>query len=243
MIIWNNCKFINKKYIDFEKDILSCGLITVPAAPAFVENENNLYYWKALQSADYSIIDSSLMALLARTKGFQVFKYSGYQLIKDTLNFLQSNDLSLFLINPNEASDKINKDYILTKTLVSSDNLQSYIAPFYRKNVIIEDWDLLERIKAIKPRLIIINIAGGKQEILGAFLKRNINFKTTIFCTGAAISFFTGAQAPISDWIDRFYLGWMARILGDPKIFFPRYLNAFKLIRIFYKHKIEKRSL
>ena len=37
-----------------------------------------------------------------------------------------------------------------------------------------------------------VNIAGGEQEILGAFIRRQLNFKTTIICTGAAISFFTG---------------------------------------------------
>ena len=89
-------------------------------------------------------------------------------------------------------------------------------------------------INTFKPDLLIINIAGGKQEILGLWLKNNISSPITIICTGAAISFFTGEQALIPNWMDRFYLGWFSRIMYNPKVFIPRYINAFKMIITYF---------
>ena len=74
------------------------------------------------------------------------------------------------------------------------------------------------------------NIGGGSQEILGLYLKKNLKIKTTILCTGAAISFFTKDQAPINSLIDKFYLGWLVRLIFNPLVFFKRYLYSLRLI-------------
>ena len=74
-----------------------------------------------------------------------------------------------------------------------------------------------------------MNLAGGTQEILGLYIRKNIRIKTSIFCTGAAISFFTKDQAPINNFIDRYYLGWLVRLIFNPIIFFKRYLTGLKI--------------
>ena len=63
-------------------------------------------------------------------------------------------------------------------------------------------------------------------------------FKTTILCTGAAISFFTGDQAPINSFIDRYYLGWFVRLIFNPYIFFKKYMIGLKLIPMVLFSKI-----
>ena len=40
--------------------------------------------------------------------------------------------------------------------------------------------EIVKNALKIKPNYIITNIAGGKQEILGHYIKQNINFKTSI---------------------------------------------------------------
>src|SRR5210317_1702907 len=89
---------------------------------------------------------------------------------------------------------------------------------------------LLKKISESKPNFILINLAGGIQEVLGLYLKKNLKFKTSIICTGGAISFFTGDQAPINDLIDKFYLGWLVRLVFNPLVFFKRIIYALKLI-------------
>ena len=96
----------------------------------------------------------------------------------------------------------------------------------------------INEIKKIKPDFILTNIAGGKQEILGLYLKKKLNFKTSIYCTGAAISFFTGQQPPVNKFFDYLYLGWFIRILFNPKLFLLRYLSAFKLTQNVLREKM-----
>ena len=98
----------------------------------------------------------------------------------------------------------------------------------------ITDIKLIKKIKKIKPRIIIINIGGEIQEILAEYICKNVNYKISIVCTGAAIGFLTGTQAPINNTIDKFYFGWFVRILFDPKNFFLRTIKSFNLIKLFF---------
>ena len=62
--------------------------------------------------------------------------------------------------------------------------------------------------------------------------------KKIFLITGAAISFFTGEQAPINDFIDRNYLGWLFRIIFKPYVFLPRYLKSIKLFFLVLTNKV-----
>lgn len=236
-IYWKNIKFLSKKEFNFQKDILSAQLITVPAAPSMVESINNPWYYEALENATYSIVDSGLFALLCKLHGLKIHKYSGYRLIADMLEHLKHQPLKLFVVSPRQAESKNIKQLLLSKTLCKSNDLAFYNAPFYSANANIEDPELIKQIKAFQPDLVMLCVAGGKQEILGYYLKKNISKEATIICTGAAISFFTGTQAKISPLIDKLYLGWLARIFADPKTFLPRYSNAFKYVFWFLKFR------
>ena len=66
-----------------------------------------------------------------------------------------------------------------------------------------------------------------------------LKFKTTILCTGGAISFFTGDQAPINNFIDKLYLGWLVRLVFNPLIFFKRYIRGLRLIPMVFFDKIK----
>ena len=100
------------------------------------------------------------------------------------------------------------------------------------------DKKLLDIIKKKKPDYILTNIGGGVQEVLGLYLKKNLKYKSTILCTGAAISFFTGDQAPINSFIDKYYLGWFVRLIFNPYIFFRKYMIGLKLIPMVLFSKI-----
>ena len=126
---------------------------------------------------------------------------------------------------------KINKNFLSSKNIY---NIYQYIAPIYQKEKI-KDYKLLKKIQKIKPKYVVINLGGGVQEVLGSFLKNNINYKVSIICTGAAISYFTKQQAPLNVFLDKIYLGWLIRIIFNPFVFLPRYLSAFRLIFIVNK--------
>ena len=82
-----------------------------------------------------------------------------------------------------------------------------------------------------------LNLAGGKQEVLGAWLKSQLSPPKGIVCTGAAIAFLAGTQAIIPSWADRAGLGWLFRCLYEPKKFVPRYWQALPLLSLVWKYR------
>jgi N-acetylglucosaminyldiphosphoundecaprenol N-acetyl-beta-D-mannosaminyltransferase len=146
---------------------------------------------------------------------------------------------NIFLIDPNR---KISHSYKKYFKKFGIKKVHSYIAPIYPSTDIV-DKKLVNQINKTKPRFILINLGGTKQEILGDYLNNKLKNKYPIICTGAALSFFTRDQAPINTFFDEVYLGWLIRIIFNPKIFLRRYFLSLKLLVIFIKYfdTIEKK--
>ena len=202
----------------------------MPSGPGLSTIDIDKNYYNALKNSDIALFDSGYLCLLLRIfKGVTVKKFSGFIFFKEFLNSLKNEkNAKILLVEPSKKQLNTNKNFLNSKKI---DNFFQYVAPLYRKENI-RDYKLLKKIKKIKPKYVIINLGGGVQEVLGSYLKNNINFKVSIICSGAAISFFTKEQAPITDFLDKIYLGWLIRIIFNPFVFLPRYLSAFRLIFI-----------
>ena len=231
--------FKNFDIKDFKKIIEKKGLFLFPSGPGLSSIENEIPYLKALKNADYNFFDSGYFVLLLKYfKKIDVNKFSGYLFIKLFLEYIKkNNNKKLFLVDPNIRLS-VSNTKLFNKIGVIKKNINNYIAPQYNSKTI-SDRKLLNIIKKIKPEYILLNIGGGTQEILGLYLKNNIHFKCTIICSGAAISFFTGDQAPMNVFFDKIYLGWLIRIIFNPRVFLPRYLKSIKLIHIVLNNKIK----
>jgi UDP-N-acetyl-D-mannosaminuronic acid transferase (WecB/TagA/CpsF family) len=99
---------------------------------------------------------------------------------------------------------------------------------------------LIQLINLYKPKYILLNIGGGTQEKLALFINQNTKNNQIIFCLGAAIGFYTGQQAPINIFFDKFFSGWLIRVLYNPLIFIPRVLKSIYLIKLFFNKKAFK---
>jgi exopolysaccharide biosynthesis WecB/TagA/CpsF family protein len=228
-------KFTDTNYANIKKLLNKGGLVVLPSGPGLSSINKDLNYKIALQNSDIVLFDSGYFCILLRfLKNIKVKKFSGYKLLENLIKDLKKSKKKIFLIDPNLNESKINKKYLNIK------NLNQYIAPQYNKDKI-EDIKLLNMINFQKPKYVIINLGGNTQEVLGYYLKQNLKYKPVIICSGAAISFFTEKQAPISNFIDKLYLGWLVRILFNPKVFLPRYLKAIKLLFIVLNNKVEVR--
>ena len=82
-----------------------------------------------------------------------------------------------------------------------------------------------------------MNLAGGKQEVLGAWLRERLEPSPGIVCTGAAVAFLAGTQAKIPVWADRSGLGWLMRCLYEPRKFIPRYWSALPLLGMVARYR------
>jgi len=57
-----------------------------------------------------------------------------------------------------------------------------------------------------------------------------------IHCVGAAIGFLTGDQVRIPMWVDYLYLGWLWRCVSAPRLYFPRYWKAVRLVGLMWRY-------
>ncbi len=219
--------FLSGTFIEVKKQFDKGGVLVAPAASALADISKNKDYYKALKNADIAILDSGFFCILLRVfKKYKVIKLSGFLFLRRFLfNFKKNN--KLFLVNPSIKENKTNSKYLRN---LGIRNFKCYISPMYKK---IEDKNLIKKINEFKPHYVMINLGGGIQEILGIYIKNNIKFKSSIMCTGAAIAFLTGEQAPINKYVDRAYLGWLVRFLWNPKKYYKRTLKSFSLIKLF----------
>lgn len=239
-IIFNKIKFLNIDIKEFEKLILNNGLFVFPSGPGLATIDKDNVYHESLINADFVFFDSGYFVLLLRfLKNIKVKKFSGYLFLKNLFHYLKKNsNISILCIDPDKTKSLSNSLFLKS---LGVNKVYSYIAPFY-DNKKIQDAELLSKIKFYKPDIIITNIGGGTQEILGSYIKQKTKFNIKIFCTGAAISFFTGEQAPVGYYTDKFSMGWLLRIIYKPKIFLKRYFNSIRLFKLVYYSdvKVEK---
>ena len=236
-VIFKKIKFNNIYDKNFNRYIVKKGLFVFPAGPALASISNSNEYYDSIRKADFVFFDSGFFVLLLLLfKNINVNKFSGYKFLNLFFNYLKKNKhKSVFCIDPNFKFSKSNKNFLKR---LGIKKVHNYLAPNYKiKNF--SDRKLLKKIKKVRPDFILTNIGGGRQEILGLYLKKNLKIKTTILCTGAAISFFTKDQAPINILIDKLYLGWFVRLIFNPVIFLKRYLYSLRLIPMVVFSKIK----
>lgn len=235
IIIFKNIKFFDYEFKSIFKKLKNGGYLVAPAASSLSKIDKNQLYYLALKNSTVSILDSGLFCILLRFfRGVKVRKLSGYLFLKKFLS-LNLINTKILTIDPNRSELIKNKKYLLAKKIYTF----GYIAPYYKKNF--KDLKLINYIKKVKPNYILINIGGEKQEIL-AYELNKIFKNIPILCTGAAIGFlvnkskkiyFSGSQAPINDFIDKNYLGWIFRLIHNPLAHYRRFFQSLKLIKFF----------
>jgi len=230
--------FIDTNYKTIKKLLDKGGLLVLPSGPGLSDINKNTKYHQALKNADIALFDSGYLCLLLRIKGIKVKKFSGFKFFKNLLISLKNeHNKKIFLVDPSNKQSMINKKFFKLKKIF---RIYQYVAPLYNKKKI-HDLKLLNKIKKIKPKYIIINLGGNVQEVLGYYLKKNLDYKPSIICSGAAISFFTKQQAPLTSFFDKIFLGWLVRIIFNPIVFLPRYLMAFKLFFLVWNENVNNK--
>ena len=234
-IIFCKISFFQLNYNQIKKKIEKGGLLVIPSGPGLSTIETDKNYYKALRNADIALLDSGYFCLLLKLfKFISVKKFSGYKFVSYFLKDKSMLKKKILFIEPNEKSTLKNKQ--LLKNLKFT-NTHHYVSPIYdRYNI--KDVKLMNLIKKLKPKYVIINLGGNVQEVLGYYLKKNLKNKFSIICSGAAISFINKTQAPINNFYDKIHLGWLIRIIFNPNVFFLRYLKAFKLFFLVFTNKI-----
>ena len=221
------------------------GYTVVPAAPALVKIENDPAYRRALLEADLAIADSGFMVLLWRIlRRRTIARISGLKYLRILLANPRLRERgSIFLVLPHESSRE--KALVCLRKEgfeITADDC--YIAPKYfncshgsvsreerervsqKRGYSSADDALVAILQSRKPKHIVIGIGGGMQDKLGSYLKHQLIYRPGIYCIGAAPGFVTGDQVVIPMWADRFFVGWIFRIIGRPRDYLSHYWKA-----------------
>jgi len=210
------------------------GFLVAPSGTCFGRLREDEMYRRAVLAADLAIADSGLMVVLWRLLRHEnVHRISGLKYLKHLLEKLKGQGTKVFWVLPNERACQNLFGWSRRESfLINTENC--YIAPRYGSDV--EDRNLLGLIEQNRPAHVIVAIGSGAQEKLGYYLRENLSYRPAIHCIGAALGFVTGDQAAIPDWADRFFLGWLWRLVAQPSIFVPRLSRALELPWLIWKY-------
>ena len=214
------------------------GLITAPSGPGLAQDLMGCAeYRRALEMSDLVLADSGLLCLWKKwVVRRPLTRISGLVFLKAILKQTDWGKNATFWIMPDPKQASANAKWVKKTFGARLNESAIYIAPKYEKKRAILDHSLLSQIEKERPDSIFIQVGGGVQERLGLFLKENLSYTPSIFCTGAALAFLSGEQAKIPKWADSLFLGWLLRCFHQPKVFIPRYLRAFRLVFLLAKH-------
>ena len=215
------------------------GLLVVPAAPALVTLPVDQEYRRALLGADLAITDSAYMVMLWNLiQTDDLPRVSGLAYLRELLGRDEvQKPGDIFWVMASPASAKKNLAWLRENGLEAPSS-HIYMAPMNGQGEL-KDEALLQTLEALKPKHIVVTVGGGTQERLGLYLREHLSYRPGIHCIGAAIAFLSGDQAAIPTWADKLYLGWLLRILDEPKRYGPRYLAAFSLAKLMMRYKSE----
>ena len=231
------------------------GLIVAPAAPSFIALQDDPDYRRVIADADLAIADSGWAVLFWRLlRREKLSRISGLALFKALLETADARiPGNLFFILPSEKAKTKTLEFGRVSGYSITDD-DCYVAPRYsscshgsvsreerervsqRRSYSIADDALVAIIAKRKPKHIIIGIGGGMQDKLGSYLKHQLTYRPGIYCIGAAPGFVTGDQIVIPMWADRFFVGWIFRIITQPRTLFPRFWSARRLPGMMIKY-------
>jgi N-acetylglucosaminyldiphosphoundecaprenol N-acetyl-beta-D-mannosaminyltransferase len=211
------------------------GLLVAPSGTCFARLREDEIYRRAVLAADLAIADSGLMVVIWRLlRRENVQRISGLKYLKHLLEKLKvEGNRNIFWVLPSKGARQKLSDWSRREAF-SINRENCYVAPQYGSDV--EDRNLLAIIEQNRPGHLIIAIGSGAQEKLGYYLRQNLSYRPAIHCIGAALGFITGEQTSIPDWADRIYLGWLWRLVSQPRIFIPRLIRGFELPWLIWKY-------
>jgi N-acetylglucosaminyldiphosphoundecaprenol N-acetyl-beta-D-mannosaminyltransferase len=221
-----------------ERHAKSGGYLVIPAAPALIKLKYDEEYRRAMQNADLALCDSGLLAFLGRlVGGRKLQKISGISYCK---HLFQDGEVQaspeVFWIFASERAKEKAIDWLAARGFrVEDRNCFVALGPPSSS----QDYAILVKIEEEKPKHVVIAMAGGGQEKLALYLRDYLLYRPSIHCIGAALGFLSGDEKAIPDWAERTQLGWLARLLAQPRMFFPRIGIALTLTWMVFKYRSE----
>ena len=214
------------------------GCVVVTAAPALLKLNYDEPYRRAMQSADQVLLDSGLLARLWKIRtGTELAKISGIQYLRALLSSAAFGTGKGVLWVVGSAQAKQKSIEFLQRSGISVDNESVHILD--QRSASGREHELLLLLEERRPPHVVIALRGGGQEELGVYLRDYLLYRPTIHCVGAALAFLNGDEQPIPDWAQRRQLGWLARLVAQPRMILPRLGIAVAVAAMVFRYGSE----
>ncbi|EHQ28713.1 WecB/TagA/CpsF family glycosyltransferase [Mucilaginibacter paludis] len=194
---------------------------------------------ESLQMSDILLPDGiSIVAAEYLLTGNKIKKISGADLHHHLLKDLNEKSGSCFYLGASEST--LNK--IRQKLAIEFPNVKvgTYSPPFKKHFSPDDDQKMVEAVNLFKPDVLFIGMTAPKQEIWAYKHKDNLQAKT--ICTiGAVFDFYAGTIKRAPNFLIRFGLEWLGRLLKEPKRMWKRYLYYGPVfIALMLKERVKK---
>ena len=214
------------------------GYIVIPAAPALIKLNYDEEYRRAMQNADLATADSGLLVLLSRlATGRKIKCISGISYFKHLLERggFQAGETIFWVFASNRSKEKA-VEWLGERGIGIKDR-DCFVTVDPPSSA--RDYAILVKIEESKQKHIVIAMAGGGQEKLALYLRDYLLYRPSIHCIGAALAIISGDERAIPEWAERSHLGWLLRLLAQPRMFFPRIGIACTLAWMIFRYRAE----
>jgi N-acetylglucosaminyldiphosphoundecaprenol N-acetyl-beta-D-mannosaminyltransferase len=182
-------------------------------------------YWdsnfaKAVNNADIVTADGMPLVLaLKALYGIKQERVAGMDLLPSLLKQAEEAELGVYFYGGTTEMLEKTKDYI--KVNFPKLEKVSFESPPFRKLTDEEETDCIHRINESGAQLIFVALGCPKQEKWMASMKGKIN--ACMIGIGGALPVLVGMQKRAPEWMQRWSLEWLFRLMQEPRRLFKRY--------------------
>ena len=200
-----------------------CRYVVTPNVDHAVLLNENLALQAAYRDAHLVLADGFPIVMASKLLKQPVpERVAGSELVPRMFDFFnQSGDLKVFLLGAAEGVAEV-----AAKNMIQQwQNVQTvgvYSPPMGFENDKVECANILTRIAACKPDVIIVGLGAPKQELWVHQYHKLIDAKVAL-CVGATIDFLAGEQQRAPLWMQKANLEWAHRMFSQPKRLVKRY--------------------
>ncbi|MGH8492650.1 MAG: WecB/TagA/CpsF family glycosyltransferase [Moraxellaceae bacterium] len=199
-------------------DLARTLLLVTPNVDHVVRCQNDADFCRVYQSADVSVNDSRVLALLFRLTGLGIGRaIPGSDLTAAILERVRSSEFPIAILGCSEES------VARIRQLYALDNVAHYNPPMGFMDSREEVDRCIDFLKAHPERLFFMSVGSPRQEVLA---RQAIDSGATgvFLCVGASLLFLSGDEVRAPRIVQRMSLEWLFRLMQSPRRLARRYL-------------------
>lgn len=208
------------EYIDEKLEKLKGNYICVSNVHTTVMAYEDEEYRKIQNGGALALPDGGPLSVISRKKGYEkADRVTGPDLMREIFKLSEEKGYShYFYGSTNETlqilEEKLKYEYPKLKIL------GGYSPPF-KKEVSIEEQELIDDINILKVDFVWVGLGAPKQEKWMSLHVGKIN--SVMIGVGAGFDYYAGNIKRAPQWMQKYSLEWLYRLLQDPKRLFKRY--------------------